>query len=175
MTEEEIAALQKELEDKNSELEKLRAKDMNFEKLRGGLKKVTEMTEEEKKAWTTKEQVLLAEIQSLRENVEGKSQAEITAAKESALEKLVGKDEKAKEKALFYFDQFKDAPKTAAEVEERMRQAAILANGDAKDPLAIPISMSGNPVDNTPKKKDYSESQDGQDLLAKMGHESPKK
>lgn len=172
--EEQIEALKKEAEELREQNDKLKNKEMNFEKLRGTVKRVEEMTEEEKKQWTEKERALVDQLAELKQTVEQERVSKIETWRESALEKFAGEDEKTREKVLYHFNRLKGDAADKASIENSMREAAILANADKKEPTAIPFSSAGNPVPMEKPKKDFSKTQDGQSLLRMMGHVSPK-
>ena len=173
--EQQLEAMQKQVTDLETENDKLRNKDMNFEKLRSTVKSVKDMNEEEKKHWTEKEQVLIDRIASAEQAIEAERSSKVLTWKDSALEKFAGDDEKTREKVLFHFDRFKEDVTDKAGIDKRMRECVILANSDQKEPLGIPMSSAGNPAPVTRPKTDFADSQEGAGLLASMGHVSPKK
>lgn len=171
--EEQIETLKKEADELKEQNEKLRGKDLNFEKLRGTVKRVEEMNEEEKKQWTEKETVLVNELAELKESFKKEQTSKVETWKESALEKFAGGDEKTREKVMFHFGRIAgDDDKSS--IESRMREAALLANADRKEPTAIPFSAAGNPVTVERSKKDYAKTEEGQNMLKMMGHQSKK-
>lgn len=172
--EEQIEALKKEAEELKEQNEKLKSKDHNFEKLRGTVKRREEMSEEEKKQWTEKEQVFVDQLAELKETVEKERTSKVETWRESALEKFAGEDEKTREKVLYHFERLKGDSADKASIENSMREAAILANADRKEPTAIPFSSAGNPVPMDKPKKDYAKTEEGKNLLQMMGHVSPK-
>lgn len=167
--EQKLEALQKEVESMREENEKLKNKDNNFERLRGSLKRVNEMSEEEKKQWTQKEQAMIDRLASLEQTVEEERTAKVQTWKEAALEKYAGEDEKTREKVLYHFDRLKDEANDKKSIEAKMREATILASADKKDPIGIPFSSAGNPVEREKKRRNYTETEEGQALLKAMG------
>lgn len=172
--EEQLEALKKEAEELREQNEKLKNKEMNFEKLRGTIKRVEEMTDEEKKQWSEKERTLVDQLAELKQTVEQERTSKVETWKESALEKFAGEDEKTREKVLYHFERLKGEAKDKPSIESAMREAAILANADKKEPTAIPFSSSGNPIPVEKPKRDYAKTDEGKTLLQMMGHVSPK-
>ena len=173
--EEQIEVLKKEAEDLKEQNEKLKNKDTNFEKLRGSMKRVEEMSEEEKKQWTEKEQLMVDKLAALEQTVEQERTSKIETWKEAALERFAGQDEKTREKMLYHFDRLKGEAKDRVSIETSMREAALLANADKKEPTAISFSSAGDPVPMEKPKRDYAKTEEGQNMLKMMGHQAPKK
>jgi len=172
--EELLQKAQADLEALREENEKLKNKDTNFENLRGSLKRVEKMSAEEKKQFTVKEQAMIDRLAALEESVQAERTSKVETWKESALEKFAGEDEKTREKVLYHFNRLKGDGSDKASIESAMREAAILANADRKEPTAIPFSASGNPAPIERQKKNFAESEAGQELLKMMGHVQPK-
>lgn len=140
-----------------SELQKFRAKDLNFSRLRG-------KTEEEiaamKEQMSEDQQILLEEVQSLRAEREKETTTKLTRTREAVLRDLAGDDAELKASIELQRKEWNDT--TDPEVEERrLRDAYTLIKG--KKPSVSPLNQfSTNNGYAAPKvKKNFVETETG--------------
>lgn len=161
--------LQKAVEEKEAELEKLKSKEMNFSRLR-------DKSEEEKakimEKATEKEKLVLEELNDLRKEREDEKKVRFEATKASVLEQLAGDDETLKKNIELRAKEWGE-PRTPEELQKRYTDAATLIKNARPD--VQPLN-SWAPVGsyNTPTRpKNFVETASGKGLYTRMFPDSP--
>lgn len=131
---EEREKVSKETEEKyakdQEELEKLRAKDYNFKRLR-------DLTKDEKERLSAQELAVMQKQEELEERVKNFEQKTVEGHKEEILASLVGSDKDLREKVLFHYDRIRDEAKNRQEVVAKLNDAFKLAKGIEDRPNPI--------------------------------------
>ena len=164
---EKFAEFEKALEEKESELEKLRQKDLNFKNLNW---KNQKELEEKTADWSDTEKALRDELAALREG----QNAPIERTKNDYLEQLSGGDEKLKEKLLSKYEVLGKNANTEQDIKAALNDAALLVENE--------ISRSSNPVNTfqpsslgsgLPRKTNvnFADTEEGKNLAKSMGLE----
>ena len=170
---EKLAEFEKALGEKETELEKLKQKDMNFKHLNW---KNQKELEEKTAHWSDTEKALRDKLARL----EAGQSAPIERTKNDYLEQLSGGDEKMKEKLLSKFEVLGKNANTEQDIKDALDDAAALVERE--------ISKSANPVNTfqpsslgsgLPRKTNtnFADTDEGKNLAKSMGLEveAPKK
>ena len=157
------------LEEKEAEIAEVKKKLETFENKDFNFKKLRDMTEDEKKKLSGKEEELLKRQEHLEEEQESWTGKIVEGHKGDALAVLVGDDEELRKKVIFHYDRIKDEATTKDEINKKMRDAYLLAVGkpvNQIDPIARAAAhYSGHGVVKTGSKL----TEDQKDLAAKLG------
>lgn len=158
-----------EAEKIKEDYEKLKKKDLNFGKLR----RDNMSKEKALEGATEKERMLLEEQESLKERqerLEKESERMREATRKRLLRKYAGEEKAMQEKVEYQYSRIKDEAYTEEEMEQKMADAAKLAEAPMKQvSMGLAASSYGIPDRTTNKKKSFTDTEDGQDLAKKMG------
>ena len=169
---EKFAEFEKTLEEKESELEKLRQKDTNFRSFSTKNKKELE---ERTKDWDNEKKILLDEIVQLKEYNDRNQDATVGKTKRELLDSLAGGDEKMKEKLEREYEVIGgNNAITPEDVKSLMNKAATYVDFE--------IRNSSNPVNTfqpsslgsgLPRKTNvnFADTEEGKNLAKSMGLE----
>lgn len=133
---EKTEALQKELEEKSGELDKLSTKDINFEKMR---KLNTEERREAQEGWSEEKKLLVNEMTALNEKIEGFQSANLGNYKEQLLKELAGSDEELVKQLEERASEFRGDLNTTDDIYDRYSKAFLLIKGER--PTVNPINQ----------------------------------
>jgi len=110
-----------------TELEKEKGKDKNFNKLRN--LKLSELSEEEKKGLTEKEQAILEKQETLENRIQSFEVREKETYKDESLRELAVFEEDERKKVLANFNRLTDPASTRAEIASKMTEAYRMTYG----------------------------------------------
>ncbi len=127
--------LEEQLRERDERLAKVQDKELNFEKLRKASKEEKEKLLSE---FTSKERMLVDEMESFRRESEDTRKEMMKNAKESVLEDLAGDNENLRKSIEEQAKEFIGDPKTPQEVEARLRKSYTLVTN--LKPRSAPIN-----------------------------------
>ena len=165
-----VEALQKALEEKEAELNKLRQKDYNFKRLR-------DMTEEEKQKLSQAE----IELKKNQEELEERMQTFTESAKKEKVDIALGRfaagDKDLGDKIMHHFNRLKDEGDSQEAITRRMEDAYMLATGLNKGAVNPIHQSSGAPSGYRMQQRSGGDSEltEGQKELARKLGIDPEK
>ena len=165
-----VEALQKALEEKEAELNKLRQKDYNFKRLR-------DMTEEEKQKLSQAE----IELKMNQEELEERMQTFTESAKKEKVDIALGRfaagDKDLGDKIMHHFNRLKDEGDSQEAITRRMEDAYMLATGLNKGAVNPIHQSSGAPSGYRMQQRSGGDSEltEGQKELARKLGIDPEK
>ena len=166
-----VEQLEEIVKEKEAELTKYQSKDLNFSNFRKATK---EKQEELLKDFSDKEQTLIKEISSLREDVETYQAKNLENYEKEVITALVGNDEEVQTKLKEQAKEFVGTPMTQEEVFRRYKMAYTLLEG--KQPSVNPVNkFTPTSTFTTPgkKKKGFVDSEAGQEAYKRWFKDSP--
>lgn len=162
--------LQKQLDEAKGALAKEQDKEKNFNNLR----KSKEADEGKIEELSKNINDLSSKLNSV---LEGTAKA-LSAYKESTHKKIAGEDAELAKKIDYFYGQFQGDPKTPEEIEQRSRQAYVLATADRPNATPFEIAVSARGTGSVPKSNtDFSDTEAGKEIAKRYGIviEEPKK
>jgi hypothetical protein len=113
---------------------------------------------------------LATKLASMEQKVEALATSNVTQAKEKMLDLLAGNDTSLKERLISAYNKFKDEPGTPAEVEARLKDAYMLAQGTPFVSPFMGASGSANyaPISTVPNQTRFADTPDGRALAEKL-------
>ena len=144
--------LVKAMEEKENELQKLRDKDLNFEKFRH---KTESEKEEIKSKLNAKEKMLMAEIEDMRAEREAEKKSALEKHKDSVLNRLTS-DPDLRKSIELRSKEFAGDANTPEELEDRLRKSYILEVG-SKPPI--------NPLNSFVPSNGYTQYRENQNFV----------
>lgn len=158
----ELEKLQAELEENKSELEKLQSKDFNFDRFRKSTEKQKrEMLED----FTEKEQALIREQESLRNEHESLKGALYDEHKNRILDNLAGTDRELRERIEEASKQLVGETKTPQQIAEKYTNAFILVKGSRPSVNPLNAYYPATEQIGTPPKGRYTDTPEGKENL----------
>lgn len=152
--------LKAENERLQAELEKLKSKDLNFEKVRT-------MTEEEKKKHDGEKGALNSQIEELKGQIEANRQSQVSDWYDSVLDSAVGADEEKRKSVKAEYELLNLPATNREEVALRVKKALKLAGYELKGDTSSFTAMTGSRDSKREPAKRYSETEKGK-ATAKM-------
>ena len=165
----EVKTLQDNIKNKDEEISSVREKLAKLENKDYNFKKLRDMTKEEMEKLSGKEVELLKRQEKLEEEQKNFTDKVVNSYKDDALAVLAGNDKDLREKILFHYDRIKDDAVSKEEIQNKIKEAYLLASERAKaiNPLSAAMSYRGSPPNVKKGKEPVSEDQ--KDLARKLG------
>lgn len=170
----------KELTDKASkvdnleqELNKFRDKDFNFKKYR---EKTKDEQDKMRSEMSSKERMLLDEIEDLRTQIGAKDEATLGAARNTLLDQLSGGDKDFREQLEKEYDRLPGNPLTAEQIHLKMNEANALLNyrkeqSSHASPFSVfaPNTVAPFSSPSLSNRKSYADTSEGESLAKELG------
>ncbi len=177
---EELRTKAGQITDLETELEKLRSKELNFNNLRHSTKEEKEKIREEMRAeMSEKERYLMEEIDTLKGNLSAREEREAearTQRKQSMIDRLAKGDDSLKQKIETHFSRLGD-PLSDEALVTQVDEAFALAARDVESTInpvnAFVPSTGGQGYPSQEKRANFADTPQGQALAKDLGLQLP--
>lgn len=167
---EKAAELEAQLQEKETAINKLSQKDLNFKKF----KTMTAAEQEAEKAgWSDEKKFYMQEIEALNDRVERQAEATVGTMRERKIQALAGEDAELRKEIEDQYNRLGNEAYSPEEVSKQLDEAYVVVKHRKEtanniDPMNSYVpSTQGMGFNN--KKTDFADTEDGQKLAKELG------